>query len=75
MKVGSSDKVKPLYSTWYGFKKDLERLSGRIVLNGNWLEVKPEAPLPWNTYDLQAALGALKRRDKNKKSERQVKVI
>ena len=75
MKVGRSDKSMPLYSTWYGFKQDLEKLSGRSILNRDWLEVKPEAPLPWNTNDLQAALGALKRRAKNRKAERQIRVI
>ena len=47
------------YTTWYEFKKDLEKLAGSILLNQDWLEVKPEAPLPWNDADMRAALSAL----------------
>ena len=36
------------YSTWYEFKKDLEKETGRSVLNSDWLHVKPAAPLPWD---------------------------
>jgi len=73
MKVGHSDKNTPLYSTWYEFKKDIEKLSGHCILNWDWLKVKPEAPLPWNIYDFQTALTALRRGDKN--AERQGRSI
>ena len=48
-----------LYTTWYEFKKDLEKRAGSSLLNWDWLEVKPAVPLPWNAADMKAALSAL----------------
>ena len=48
-----------LYTTWYEFKKDLERRTGASLLNRAWLEVKPGPPLPWNDADMKAAVSAL----------------
>ncbi len=48
-----------LYTTWYEFKKDLEKRIGLSLLNWDWLSVKPEVPLPWNDNDMKAALSAL----------------
>jgi len=45
-----------LYTTWYDFKKELERHLGHSLLNWHWLEVKPQAPLPWDKSHLRAAL-------------------
>lgn len=45
-----------LYMTWYDFKKDLEKRLGHSLLNWYWLEVKPQAPLPWDKSHLKAAL-------------------
>ena len=50
-----------LYTTWYDFKKDFERQIGHGLLNWDWLEVKPKAPLPWNDSHLKAALSAVAR--------------
>jgi hypothetical protein len=47
-----------LYTTWYEFKKDLEKQLGCSLLNWRWMEVKPKAPLPWNKYQLKKALSA-----------------
>ena len=47
------------YTTWYEFKKDLEKQLGYGLLNWDWLEVKPKAPLPWNDSHLQAAVSVL----------------
>ena len=49
------------YTTWYQFKQDLEKQSGGSLLNSDWLEVKPDAPLPWNDSHLKAALSAVVR--------------
>ena len=55
-----------IYTTWYAFKKELERRLGYCLLNRRWLEVKPESPLPWDDSHLRAALlvrgGTKKRR-------------
>ena len=48
-----------LYNTWYEFKKDLEKRSGYSVLNWNWIEVKPKAPLPWNGSHMEATIARL----------------
>ncbi len=47
------------YTTWYQFKKDLERRLGHSLLNRRWLEVKPKAPLPWDDTHLREALSAV----------------
>ena len=49
------------YSTWYEFKKDLEKETGRSVLNSDWLHVKPAAPLPWDKGQLHSAVMKLER--------------
>ena len=50
-----------LYTTWYEFKKDLEKELGCMLLNWRWIEVKPKAPLPWNDSHMQATLSAAAR--------------
>jgi hypothetical protein len=50
------------YSTWYQFKKDLQKESGRAVLNADWLGVKPGGPLPWDDSHLGLALLKLMQR-------------
>ena len=52
-----TNKIFP-YTTWYEFKKDLEKKSGHVLLNWRWLEVKPKAPLPWNSSHMKEALSA-----------------
>ena len=47
------------YPTWYEFKKDLEKGTGRRLLNANWFQVKPFEPLPWNESHLQSAIDKL----------------
>ena len=47
------------YSTWYEFKKDLEKHLGHSLLNWRWLEVKPKAPLPWNDSHMKAVVARL----------------
>lgn len=49
------------YRTWYEFKKDVERESGRSLLNSDWLRVKPAAPLPWDSTLLRSSLDRLGR--------------
>ena len=49
------------YATWYEFKKDLEKRLGCMLSNQRWLEVKPEAPLPWDGAHMQAAHSAVVR--------------
>jgi hypothetical protein len=49
------------YTTWYEFKKDLEKRLGHSLLNWNWLAVKPEAPLPWDDSHMHVALSVLAR--------------
>ena len=59
---GREDQIKvPEYSTWYEFKKDLEKEPGRNLLNDDWLQVKPAAPLPWSAFHLHSALAKLER--------------
>ncbi len=48
-----------LYATWYEFKKDLEKQLGHNILNRCWLEVKPKAPLPWDSSQMQTAVSVL----------------
>ncbi len=59
MEVTSPDRKHPVYATWYGFKKDLEKHSGRSLLNWEWLEIKPKAPLPWSDSHMHRALLAV----------------
>ena len=40
------------YMTWYDYKKDLESLCGRPVLNDLWLKIKPQTALPWSSAHL-----------------------
>jgi hypothetical protein len=40
------------YITWYDYKKDLESLYGRPLLNDLWLKIKPQTALPWSTANL-----------------------
>ena len=47
---------KSLYPTWYEFKNDLQKELGRSILNQEWLQLKPEKPLPWNDSCFQATL-------------------
>ena len=49
------------YTTWYEFKKDLEKQLGYSLLNWRWLEAKPKAPLPWQDSHMKAALLAMAR--------------
>ena len=60
------------YSTWYEFKKDLQRETGRTVLNADWLDVKPEAPLPWGKAHLRVALTKLRRSNDRKLLARRI---
>ena len=55
-----------IYSTWYDFKKELERRLGHSVLNLDWLEVKPRAPLPWNNANMRTTLSTLARLENEK---------
>jgi hypothetical protein len=47
------------YTTWYEFKKDLERKLGRSLSNWQWIDIKPKEPLPWDDAQLNATLFAL----------------
>ena len=49
------------YSTWYEFKKDFEKKLGHSLLNWDWMELKPKAPLPWTGSHMKAALLAVAR--------------
>jgi len=49
------------YQTWYDFKKELERKSGRRLLNSDWLSVKPASALPWDSSLLRSSLDRLAR--------------
>ena len=48
------------YKTWYDFKKDLESLCGRPILNDLWLQIKPRTALPWNSSNIKASYGIFK---------------
>ena len=58
------------YLTWYEFKKELERRAGCIVVNSDWLQLKPRLPLPWDEHCLQLTLLNLQRM-KKRKNERE----
>ncbi len=59
MSVSICTRKAVLYTTWYEFKKNLERKTGHMLPNWRWLEVKPKAPLPWDDADMEAALSRL----------------
>jgi hypothetical protein len=42
------DMNKASYLTWYEFKKDLQKEANCSILNREWLQIKPRAPLPWD---------------------------
>ena len=46
------------YTTWYEFKRDCEKQSGRMLPNRTWLMLKPSRPLPWNERDARKVLFA-----------------
>ena len=46
---------------WYEFKKDFEKELGHSLLNWDWMELKPKAPLPWTDSHMKAALLAAAR--------------
>jgi hypothetical protein len=48
-----------VYETWSDFKSELQRRSGVIILNKQWLQIKPEAPLPWYETHMKEALRGL----------------
>ena len=48
MLVASLGKQNYTYTTWYEFKRDLEKCLGRHLTNWEWFEVKPRSPLPWS---------------------------
>ena len=58
------------YATWYEFRQDLQKRSGRTLLNAVWLDVKPVSPLPWNESQLRSALLRLSRSRKPKQDQR-----
>ena len=58
---GGTATMNRSYTTWYEFKKDLEKRSGYVLVNWRWLEVKPRAPLPWDDSHLETAISALAR--------------
>ncbi len=68
--VTCTRKISP-YETWYEFKKDLERNLGYMLLNQCWLEVKPKAPLPWDSLHMQAAVSVVTTLGKSKTVQRQ----
>ncbi len=58
------------YNTWYEFKKDLEKESGRRILNSDWLSVKPAAALPWDRSLLRSSLDTLARLNRRRRAGR-----
>jgi len=55
---------KASYVTWYEFKKDLQKEANYIVLNKEWLQIKPRAPLPWDGSFVQSILLKLSKETK-----------
>ena len=53
MLITSLEKQNSAYDTWYEFKKDLEKCLGYHLTNWEWLEVKPQSPLPWNYHHMK----------------------
>jgi hypothetical protein len=50
---------KSAYSTWYEFKKDLQKEVRHSILNQEWLQIKPQEPLPWNKSFMKTTLSKL----------------
>ena len=50
---------KSLYLTWYEFIKDLQNEDRHSILNQEWLQIKPQEPLPWDNSYLKSALSKL----------------
>lgn len=59
---------KTSYATWYEFKKDLQKRVGHSVLNQEWLQVKPQKPLPWNAPCMYGACSRLLKLEAKKAS-------
>jgi hypothetical protein len=49
------------YTTWYEFKRDLEKKTGRVLFNTDWLQLKPQAPLPWSNSQFRSTVKKLAR--------------
>ena len=63
------------YTTWYDFKKDLEKHLGHSVLNWDWLRVKPKTALPWNSSNMKATFLKLSRLDYQKNTKRNARQL
>jgi hypothetical protein len=50
------------YHTWYEFKKSLQEDVGRVILNDEWLKVKPKTALPWDERNLQMIVTKISRK-------------
>lgn len=48
------------YPTWYEFKQDLQKEAGRNILTREWLNIKPNAPLPWDARLMKSVLSKCK---------------
>jgi hypothetical protein len=59
------------YQTWYDFKTELQKRSGRTVLNRDWMAIKPKNPLPWTKGQLDTALSRLERTDHQNRVRKQ----
>ena len=59
MNRATSVKKTAPYTTWYEFKKDLEKSLNYPLLNWYWLDIKPKCPLPWEKAHMKACLSAL----------------
>jgi hypothetical protein len=53
------------YLTWYEFKKDLQKEARHSVLNQEWLQVKPQKPLPWDRSSMKSTLVKLSAATRN----------
>ena len=60
MLVMSLRKQDYRYTTWYEFKRDLEKCLGYHLTNREWLRVKPRSPLPWSYYHLKRSFGQVR---------------
>jgi hypothetical protein len=47
------------YSTWYEFKKELQKRAGFPILNSRWIQIKPKTALPWYEFQMKEALSQL----------------
>ena len=61
MLVASLRKQDYQYTTWYEFKRDLEKCLGHHLTNWEWLEVKPRSPLPWTHHHLKRSFALVRR--------------